>query len=179
MFSLHPEFGDTFPVNPNQFSSIVIAGAIWIAFFFLQCQAGFIKIFCWTNDFTVLAALALIAPLTFTPILSMSRSIECFLHFDSKILKCHTGIHKKELFYLYWAAHPSDNTNTLSKFNVRSYFKCLKINFKKWWTAWQSCWRLWLIISIIPSTITGRSESVHFWHLYLMIAGCIVTESLA
>jgi hypothetical protein len=46
VFSLHPEFGDTFPVNPNQFSSIVIAGAIWIDFFFLQCQAGFIKIFC-------------------------------------------------------------------------------------------------------------------------------------
>jgi hypothetical protein len=45
---------------------------------------------------------------------------------------------------------------------------------KNWWTAWQSCWRSLLIISIISSTITGRSESVHFWHL--MIAGCIVTE---
>jgi len=66
------------------------------------------------------------------------------------------------LFYLYWEAHPSDNTNTLSKFNLSSYFKCLKINFKKWWTAWQSCWRSLLIISIIPSTFTGRSESVHF-----------------
>ena len=43
----------------------------------------------------------------------------------------------------------------------------------KWWYAWQSCWRS----SIISSAITGRLESVHFWHLYLMIAGCIVTES--
>jgi hypothetical protein len=32
-----PSHGDTFPVNPNQFSSIVIAGAIWIARLITGC----------------------------------------------------------------------------------------------------------------------------------------------
>jgi hypothetical protein len=37
---------------------------------------------------------------------------------------------------------------------------------KNWWTAWQSCWRSLLIISIISSTITGRSESTFLTFVY-------------